>query len=197
VITYYVTGGLDREPPTELDRNLCEADRVVGNSYYMSSLLSERLNTCVRTIYDGVDLHFYFPRAKNSGRVGSLSVLYAGSFRQYKGADLVVGDAARWPGVQFRLAGDGEQKQACRALADELGCRNATFLGHLNQPQLGEEMRRASVFFFPSCLEGHPQVLLQAAAAYLASQETHTLRSMWGTVEPGSSQIRTRSWEPH
>ena len=31
--------------------------------------------------------------------------------------------------------------------------------------------------------------------AYLALPETHTVRSMWCTVKPGSSQIRTRNWE--
>jgi glycosyltransferase involved in cell wall biosynthesis len=43
---------------------------------------------------------------------------------------------------------------------------NVEFLGHLTA-QLGEEMRRAHIFFFPSELEGHPQVLLQAAACGL------------------------------
>jgi glycosyltransferase involved in cell wall biosynthesis len=168
IVTYYVSGGLDQEPPNaKLARNLREADVVVGNSCHVSSLLAKNIDRPVPTIYDGVDQRFYFPSDRNSGRSGNLSVLYAGSFRSYKRADLVVREAARWPGVQFRLAGDGEEQNACRALAAQLLCRNVDFLGHLNQAQLGEEMRRADIFFFPSSKEGHPQVLLQAAASGL------------------------------
>jgi glycosyltransferase involved in cell wall biosynthesis len=42
-----------------------------------------------------------------------------------------------------------------------------TFVGHLSQPALAEEMRKADVFLFPSVLEGHPQVLGQAASCGL------------------------------
>ena len=48
-----------------------------------------------------------------------------------------------------------------------MGCRNVTFVGHLSQQGLAEEMRKADVFFFPSVVEGHPQVLGQAAACGL------------------------------
>jgi len=40
-------------------------------------------------------------------------------------------------------------------------------LGHLSSARLGDEVRRADVFFFPSVVEGHPQVLGQAAACGL------------------------------
>jgi D-inositol-3-phosphate glycosyltransferase len=48
-----------------------------------------------------------------------------------------------------------------------LGCTNVHFLGHIGQADLGNEMRRADIFLFPSELEGHPQVLLQAAGCGL------------------------------
>jgi glycosyltransferase involved in cell wall biosynthesis len=48
-----------------------------------------------------------------------------------------------------------------------MGLQNVHFLGHLDQLGLGDEMRRADVFLFPSELEGHPQVLLQATACGL------------------------------
>jgi glycosyltransferase involved in cell wall biosynthesis len=69
--------------------------------------------------------------------------------------------------VDFHIAGRGEEEQKCRDLAAQAGCQNVTFLGHLSSRELGEEMRRADIFFFPSILEGHPQVLLQAAASGL------------------------------
>jgi glycosyltransferase involved in cell wall biosynthesis len=52
-------------------------------------------------------------------------------------------------------------------LCRKYNCRNIFFLGHLPLAQLGEEMRRAHVFLFPSMVEGHPQVLGQAAACGL------------------------------
>jgi glycosyltransferase involved in cell wall biosynthesis len=61
----------------------------------------------------------------------------------------------------------GEEQSACERLAQELNCSNVVFLGHLGAAQLGAEMRRARIFFFPSDVEGHPQVLGQAAACGL------------------------------
>jgi glycosyltransferase involved in cell wall biosynthesis len=88
-----------------------------------------------------------------------------GSFRPYKRVDLVVTQAARWPEVEFRLCGRGEEEERCRRLAGNAA--NVHFLGHLGQAELGKEMRAADLFFFPSELEGQPQVLLQAAASGL------------------------------
>jgi glycosyltransferase involved in cell wall biosynthesis len=79
----------------------------------------------------------------------------------------VIEEASQRPNVRFRLAGKGVEEPACRALAERLGCRNVDFLGHLSQAELGEEMRKADVFFFPSTWEGHPQVLGQASACGL------------------------------
>jgi glycosyltransferase involved in cell wall biosynthesis len=81
--------------------------------------------------------------------------------------ELVIDQAARLPYVQFRLAGKGETEVQCRELAEQRGCRNVLFLGHISSAQLGEEMRRADLFLFPSILEGNPQVLLQAGACGL------------------------------
>jgi glycosyltransferase involved in cell wall biosynthesis len=94
-------------------------------------------------------------------------VLYAGSLQPRKRVELVIQEAARWPNVQFRIAGRGETEARCRALCQQHDSRNVSFLGHLSSGQLGDEMRKAHVFFFPSILEGHPQVLGQAAACGL------------------------------
>jgi glycosyltransferase involved in cell wall biosynthesis len=94
-------------------------------------------------------------------------VLFAGSLRPYKRAEEIIRQAARWPQVSFRIVGRGEQEQTCRDLARDLGCSNVTFVGHLSSRDVGDEMRRADIFFFPSILEGHPQVLAQAAACGL------------------------------
>jgi glycosyltransferase involved in cell wall biosynthesis len=98
---------------------------------------------------------------------GPLVVLYAGSLQPRKRVELLIQEAARRPSVEFRIAGRGETEDRCRALCQKYDCRNVSFLGHLSSSRLGEEMRQADVFFFPSILEGHPQVLGQAAACGL------------------------------
>jgi glycosyltransferase involved in cell wall biosynthesis len=168
LVTYIVSGGLYNSPYSEARvRNIREADAVVANNNYLGQLLAEKLKVTAGTIYDGVDRRFYFPPPEGRKGRTSSTVLFAGSLRPYKRVQLVVRQAARWPQVHFRIAGVGEEEQLCKNLAAELKCGNIEFLGHLSQAQLGDEMRRADVFFFPSIVEGHPQVLLQAAACGL------------------------------
>lgn len=165
LVTYVISGGLETSDRPLVFRAIREADAIAGNSLHMSRTTERLGGADVQTIYDGVDRRYYYPPAT---RDGPPAVLFAGSFRPYKRADLVVHEAAKYPEWKFRFAGRGEEDAVCRRLAAEIGCKNVEFLGHLNAAQLGEEMRRAEIFFFPSELEGHPQVLLQAAACGLA-----------------------------
>jgi glycosyltransferase involved in cell wall biosynthesis len=167
LVTYIVSGGLyNQSYASSRVRNIREADAVFANNEYLAELLKEKLGIHAGIFYDGIDRRYYFPPATpRDGK--NLSVLYAGSFRPYKRAPVVVREAERWPKVQFRLAGAGEEEQQCSKLAHELGCKNIEFLGHLSPRALGDEMRRADIFFFPSNIEGHPQVLGQAAACGL------------------------------
>jgi glycosyltransferase involved in cell wall biosynthesis len=169
VVTYIVSGGLDRVAPRSGQlRNLQQAKLVFGNCRYLTQLVTDKLKFPAGTIYDGVDRRYYFPpQSRDRDSRNGLTVLYAGSFRPYKRVDLAVRQAARWPQVEFRIAGRGEEEEACRRLASELGCKNVHFLGHMGQADLGNEMRHADIFLFPSELEGHPQVLLQAAGCGL------------------------------
>lgn len=167
VVTYIVSGGLGPGSirPSML-RNITEADAVIGNSQCVSEMVERCTGTLVSTIYDGVDRRHYYPPASRT-HGDELVVLYAGSFWPWKRAHVVVEQAALWPAVQFRIAGKGQDENRCRQLAQDLRCKNVTFLGHLPQSQLADEMRRADVFLFPSTMEGHPQVLAQAAACGL------------------------------
>ena len=169
VVTYMVSGGVSQQPPPPGQlRNLREANAVYGNCRYITRILTDKLGFRAGTIYDGIDRRYFFPPISRRDRT-PLTVLFAGSFRPYKRVDLVIKQAAQWPEVQFRLCGRGEEEESCRRLASELGCSNVHFLGQLGQADLGEEMRNADVFLFPSQLEGHPQVLLQAAGCGLPS----------------------------
>jgi glycosyltransferase involved in cell wall biosynthesis len=170
VVTHVVSGGLDREAPRPtLARNIREADAVFGNCHFLSSVVRDRLGVNADTIHNGIDRRFFFPSSSNEPSTDSnrLTVLFAGSLRSYKRVDIVIRQAERWPQVTFRIAGRGEEEVRCRTLASELHCANVVFLGHLDPQEVGEEMRRADIFLFPSILEGHPQVLGQAAASGL------------------------------
>jgi glycosyltransferase involved in cell wall biosynthesis len=161
-----------------IGRSIVEADRLCVNSRYVGDTVREKFGLDSTTIHDGVDRRFFFPRRRGAGIRGSnpLVVLYAGSLQPRKRVELVIQEAVRRPGVQFRLAGSGETEKRCRALCREHNCHNVFFLGRLSSSQLGEEMRKADVFFFPSILEGHPQVLGQAAACGLPAVAMNVYR---------------------
>ncbi len=150
-------------------RSIREADSVLGNSRYVAETVQDRFGVATGTIYSGIKRDLFHPPVdarRGEGR-SKLTVLYAGSFQARKRVNVVIGEAAKWPAVEFRLVGKGEEEGKCRALVNELGCRNVTFVGHLSQRGLADEMRKADVFLFPSVLEGHPQVLGQAASCGL------------------------------
>lgn len=169
VVSYVVSGGLNSGSYTPARvRHIQEADAVFDNNRYLGQLLREKMGiVSAGTMHDGIDRRYFFARDSSPGTHESITVFCAGSLRPYKRVPLVVRQAERWPDVQFRIAGTGEEDQLCRSLALELGCKNVVFLGHLSQSQIGEEMRNADIFFFPSVVEGHPQVLLQAAGSGL------------------------------
>jgi glycosyltransferase involved in cell wall biosynthesis len=150
-------------------RSIREADAVLANSRYVAETVRTTFGIEAGTIYNGIDRRFFFPRKETLADPGPPVVLYAGSFQVRKRVELIIQQAVRHPEVKFRLAGRGETEPACRALAEQLGCNNVEFIGHLSPADLGVEMHRADVFLFPSILEGHPQVLGQASACGLPS----------------------------
>jgi glycosyltransferase involved in cell wall biosynthesis len=153
-----------------IGRSIREGDAVFANSSYVAETVQQEFGVKAGTIFNGIDRRFFFPQDDPARpRTEALTVLYAGSFQERKRIDVVIRQAARWPKVTFKLAGGGETEPGCRALVQRLGCHNVVFLGHLTLAQLGEEMRRSDVFLFPSILEGHPQVLGQAAGCGLPS----------------------------
>lgn len=167
LVTYVISGGLETDSRPILFRAIRECDVTAANSRRMAVIAENLGGKNVQTVYDGVDTRYYYPASRTGNNSASKRVLFAGSFRRYKRADLVVRAAARFPEWEFRLAGMGEEENACRSIAHNENIGNVQFLGHLNATQLGEEMRQAKLFFFPSEIEGHPQVLGQAAACGL------------------------------
>ncbi len=164
----YVAMALDEIAvgPT-MTQSIREGDFVFGNSRYVAQTVQEHFGVVTGTLHSGIKRELFHPPVEGRRPGSKLTVLYAGSFQARKRVDVVIREAATWPLVEFRLVGKGEEEEKCRSLANELGCRNVTFVGHLSQPGLAEEMQKADLFLFPSVIEGHPQVLGQAAACGL------------------------------
>ncbi len=169
LVTYIVMALDEIDVAPTLARSIREADCVVGNSRYVAQTVQHRFGVAAGTIYSGINRELFHPpiKARRQKDRSKLAVLYAGSFQARKRVDVVIREAAKWPAVEFRLVGKGEEEEKCRSLVKELKCRNVTFVGHLSQRELADEMRNADVFLFPSVIEGHPQVLGQAAACGL------------------------------
>jgi glycosyltransferase involved in cell wall biosynthesis len=180
LITYIVMAMNPKTGGGMIGRSIRESERIFANSKYVAESVRQMFGAEAPVVYDGVDRRFYFASADNGivqDQNESPTVLYAGSLQARKRVELVVEQAVRLPNVQFRVAGKGETETRCREMAERHGCRNVTFLGHINSSCLGQEMRLAHVFLFPSVLEGNPQVLLQAAACGLPSVAMSNYRS--------------------
>jgi glycosyltransferase involved in cell wall biosynthesis len=170
VVTPVVSGGLYQQPYSPArERNIRRAEAVYANNSYLAELVQSKLGVDAGVIHSGIDRRYFFSAESSRMPRSPMTVLYAGSLRPYKRVPMVVQQAARWPAVRFRIAGAGEEEQTCRKLAADLACSNVEFLGHLSLAALGDAMRQADVFLFPSIVEGHPQVLGQAAASGLPS----------------------------
>jgi glycosyltransferase involved in cell wall biosynthesis len=169
LVTYVVMMMNEETSDGIVGRLIREADRVYTNSTFVSGTVYARFGLRPDPVYDGADPRFFFPPAAAKRTSKRTVVLYAGSFQARKRVEVVVEQAARRPDAEFRLAGRGVTEPGCRSLVKQLGCANVVFLGHLSPAQLGEQMREADVFLFPSVLEGHPQVLIQATACGLPS----------------------------
>jgi glycosyltransferase involved in cell wall biosynthesis len=169
LITYVVMMMNEETSDGAVGRLIREADRVYANSTFVAGTVYAKFGLRPDPVYDGADHRFFFPPSAEKHTPVRTVVLYAGSFQARKRVEVVVQQAARRPDAEFRLAGRGVTEPACRSLAKQLSCTNVVFLGHLTPAQLGEQMREADVFLFPSMLEGHPQVLIQAIACGLPS----------------------------
>jgi glycosyltransferase involved in cell wall biosynthesis len=168
LVSYIVMMMNDATSAGLIGRSITDADKVCANSRYVASTVWENFGIDPILVHDGVDRRFFYP-APAKLAAGNLTVLYAGSFQPRKRVEILIQHAVRWPEVKFRLAGRGETEAMCREASQDRRCSNVEFLGHLSPAELGNEMRAADVFLFPSVLEGHPQVLIQAAACGLPS----------------------------
>lgn len=145
-------------------RTVLKADHLFSNSRFVQRSLLENYGLSSEVVPTGVDTKFYSP---GTGRPENprLRVLFVGSLRPFKGPQVVLEGAGRFPAADFVLVGDGVMREELQARAAELP--NVSMKGEIGAEQLLAEYRQADIFLFPSRWEGSPKVLCEAAACGL------------------------------
>jgi len=87
--------------------------------------------------------------------------------RPFKGPQLMLDAAARFPEADFLLAGAGAMHAELKDRVQRERLTNVHLLGLLKADDLRREYQNSDIFFFPSTWEGSPKVILEAAACGL------------------------------
>lgn len=148
------------------EQTILRCDYLFSNSLAVQKSLQREYHLPSSVIPTGVDTKFFAPGAQAKQKVRP-RVLFAGSLRPFKGPQLVLEAAKRFPCATFALAGEGTMAAELKAFTHREKLQNVEFLGLLNAEQLRAEYQRADIFLFPSRWEGSPKVILEAAACGL------------------------------
>jgi len=148
------------------ERTILRSDILFSNASSVRSSLEKEYGLPSEVIPTGVDTKFFCPdwdRPPNP----RARVLFAGSLRPFKGPQLLVRAAARFRDTDFVIVGDGPMLAEMKTQIREAHLSNCEILGSLQRSPLLEQYRKADIFLFPSCWEGSPKVILEAAACGL------------------------------
>ena len=123
----------------------------------------------IHVLRNGVDLDFFCPSVETfSSDVrpsDELAFLSVGALKKAKGHDLAIQFIHRTPKARLVVVGKGEEKQALRELAIQLGVDDrVTFTGTLEPETLRAQYRSADALILMSAREGMPNVVLESLA---------------------------------
>jgi glycosyltransferase involved in cell wall biosynthesis len=147
-----------------IEQTILRCDYLFSNSAFVKWSLETNYGLPSEVVPTGVDTEFFSPnrdRPPNSRP----HVLFVGSLRAFKGPQVVLEAAERYPQADFVLVGDGIMAQELYDRAK--GLPNVVMRGSVDRAAVREEYRRADIFLLPSWWEGSPRVLLEAAASGL------------------------------
>ena len=145
------------------EQTILRCDRLYSNSANVQRSLKKEYGMSSEVIPTGADTQFFTPdweRPQNSRP----QVLFVGSLRRLKRPEVLLQAAARFPGADFRIVGEGPWRTEIEVQVARQGLTNVTLTGTLGAEKLRDEYRRADVFFFPSAFEGSPKVIVEASA---------------------------------
>jgi glycosyltransferase involved in cell wall biosynthesis len=147
-----------------VEDTVLRSDYLFANSAFVQRSLENNYGLRSEVVSTGVDTYFFTPTRERPAN-SRPRVLFVGALREFKGAQLVIDAARRYPQADFVLVGDGVMVQKLRESAK--GLANVMMRGALGRNAVRDEYRGADIFLFPSRWEGSPRVLLEAAATGL------------------------------
>jgi glycosyltransferase involved in cell wall biosynthesis len=147
-----------------IELSVLRAHYLFSNSRRVQKSLYAEYGLSSEVVPTGVDTEFFQPRGTHPPN-NRPTVLFVGSLRPFKGPKLVIEAARRFPDADFVIVGDGVLLSELRA--DSANLPNVVMTGPLDAADVRRHFQKADVFFFPSCWEGSPKVLAEAAACGL------------------------------
>ncbi len=147
------------------EQTVLRSDRLFSNSFSVKASLEKEYGLPSEVVPTGVDTKFYTPADRPDNI--RVRVLFVGALRPFKGPQLLLRAATRFPAVDFVIVGDGMLAPELKEQARSEKLINVTFEGSLKPAALRDQYRRADIFLFPSYWEGSPKVILEAAACGL------------------------------
>jgi glycosyltransferase involved in cell wall biosynthesis len=148
------------------ERTVLRSDYLFSNSCSVRESLEIEYGLPSEVVPTGVDTRTFTPawdRPVNS----QVRVLFVGSLRLFKGPQVLVRAASRFPTAEFVIVGEGPMGPELEAQVQREQLTNVKLAGRLNVPAVREQYRQADIFLFPSRWEGSPKVILEAAACGL------------------------------
>lgn len=147
-----------------IEQTILRSDYLFSNSVFVKRSLEKNYSLPSEVVPTGVDTEFFAPNWQRPAN-SRPRVLFVGALRAFKGPQVVLDAAQRYPQADFVLVGDGVMVEELRDRGK--GLANVVMRGSLGRTAIREEYRRADIFLFPSHWEGSPRVLLEAAASGL------------------------------
>jgi len=148
------------------ERTVLRSDFLFSNSSSVKDSLKKEYGLASEVVPTGVDTKFFTPDWERPANA-SVRVLFVGSLRPFKGPQLLVRAASRFPSAEFVIVGDGVMARELEAQVQAERLANVTFARGLDNDALCEQYRGSDIFLFPSRWEGSPKVILEAAACGL------------------------------
>jgi glycosyltransferase involved in cell wall biosynthesis len=146
------------------EETVLRCDYLFSNSAFVKRSLERNYGLQSEVVPTGVDTEFFTPDWERPANP-RLRVLFVGALRVFKGPQVVLDAAQRYPEADFVVVGDGVLAPQLRDRVKELP--NVVMRGSLGRTAIREEFRGADIFLFPSGWEGSPRVLMEAAASGL------------------------------
>jgi glycosyltransferase involved in cell wall biosynthesis len=142
------------------------SDFLFSNSSSVKTSLEKEYGLSSKVVPTGVDTKFFTPAWDRPANPRT-RVLFVGSLRPFKGPQLLVRAAAKFPAADFVIVGDGMMAAELQQRIAHERLSNIQLTGTLSASSLREQYRHADIFLFPSRWEGSPKVILEAAASGL------------------------------